>query len=195
VDSEDESGRLVDYSSDDDADIEQGKPHGHINGSGTVPPGDRSISTSGTLTPGDISPAIIRGAALGTDASPSGDLGPRLIGHHEDDDTVTFRRHYNDQDELSVDESTFLQRLKAMLRACRRKVVSSIRAAYQRSFSSLPSPMQKFLSTAGKYTLQAWCKFMEVMNPPLWAMLSAIIVASVPLLKHVFYTKGTFISK
>jgi choline kinase len=32
------------------------------------------------------------------------------------------------------------------------------------------------------------------MNPPLWAMLAAIIVASVPWLQHLFFAKGTFIS-
>ena len=32
------------------------------------------------------------------------------------------------------------------------------------------------------------------MNPPLWAMLAAIIVASVPRLQHLFFDPGTFIS-
>lgn len=35
--------------------------------------------------------------------------------------------------------------------------------------------------------------FMSFMNPPLWAMLLAIIVASIPKLQHLFFTKGTFI--
>lgn len=34
--------------------------------------------------------------------------------------------------------------------------------------------------------------FWDVMNPPLWAMLSAVIVASVPWLKTQFYSPGTF---
>jgi len=32
------------------------------------------------------------------------------------------------------------------------------------------------------------------MNPPLWAMLAAIIVASIPKLQALFFTKGTFIN-
>lgn len=36
--------------------------------------------------------------------------------------------------------------------------------------------------------------FMDFMNPPLWAMLLAIIVASVPQLQQIFFTKGTFIN-
>jgi predicted permease len=33
----------------------------------------------------------------------------------------------------------------------------------------------------------------EFMNPPLWAMLVAIIVASIPSLQHLFFTEGTFV--
>jgi predicted permease len=32
------------------------------------------------------------------------------------------------------------------------------------------------------------------MNPPLWAMLAAVIVASIPKLQELFFTKGTFIN-
>jgi predicted permease len=33
----------------------------------------------------------------------------------------------------------------------------------------------------------------EFMNPPLWAMLCAIVVASVPALQRLFFDEGTFI--
>ena len=33
----------------------------------------------------------------------------------------------------------------------------------------------------------------EFMNPPLWAMLFAIVVASVPALQRLFFDEGTFI--
>lgn len=36
--------------------------------------------------------------------------------------------------------------------------------------------------------------FLDVMNPPLWAMLAAIIVASIPALQQLFFTKGTFVN-
>lgn len=41
-----------------------------------------------------------------------------------------------------------------------------------------------------RFTLGLW----EFMNPPLWAMLAAIIVASAPKLQELFFTKGTFIN-
>jgi predicted permease len=34
----------------------------------------------------------------------------------------------------------------------------------------------------------------EFMNPPLWAMLAAVIVASIPKLQELFFTEGTFIN-
>jgi len=41
--------------------------------------------------------------------------------------------------------------------------------------------------------VKAYVTFMAVMNPPLWAMLCAIIVASIPKLQSLFFTPGTFI--
>lgn len=37
--------------------------------------------------------------------------------------------------------------------------------------------------------------FLDVMNPPLWAMLLAVTVASIPYLQGQFYTPGTFVEK
>ncbi|KAI5808601.1 auxin efflux carrier [Peziza echinospora] len=44
-----------------------------------------------------------------------------------------------------------------------------------------------------KTTTKVYTTFMAVMNPPLWAMLAAVIVASIPKLQAVFFTPGTFI--
>jgi len=41
--------------------------------------------------------------------------------------------------------------------------------------------------------VKAYITFMAVMNPPLWAMLFAVIVASIPKLQSLFFTPGTFI--
>lgn len=58
--------------------------------------------------------------------------------------------------------------------------------------SSETSPATGFLS---KITHNVYVeKFLSFMNPPLYAMLISIIVASVPQLQHLFFTKGTFVS-
>ncbi|KAJ4983270.1 membrane transporter [Stagonosporopsis vannaccii] len=61
-------------------------------------------------------------------------------------------------------------------------------------FELLPKWLQRTLSKVssflGRFARGVWA----FMNPPLWAMLAAIIVASVPQLQHVFFTPGTFIN-
>jgi predicted permease len=63
-----------------------------------------------------------------------------------------------------------------------------------RSFQSLPGPVQKGLSKFHAAVTRFLHGLWAFMNPPLWAMLAAIIVASVPSLQRVFFSEGTFIS-
>ncbi|RDL41076.1 Auxin efflux carrier [Venustampulla echinocandica] len=68
------------------------------------------------------------------------------------------------------------------------------REASDRVFHALPNPLQHVLSKAsnllGRFFLGLW----EFMNPPLWAMLLATIVASVPQLQRLFFQEGSFIA-
>ena len=63
-----------------------------------------------------------------------------------------------------------------------------------RSFRAFPGPVQKALARCyavlSRFLQGVW----GFMNPPLWAMLAAIIVASVPSLQRLFFTDGTFIN-
>lgn len=63
----------------------------------------------------------------------------------------------------------------------------------QRVYSALPPAMQKGLhltaSWTGRFLRGTW----EFMNPPLWAMLAAIVVASIPALQQLFFDEGTFV--
>lgn len=61
-------------------------------------------------------------------------------------------------------------------------------------FHSLPASVQKVLSMFYKAFARFICGLWEFMNPPLWAMLVAIIVASVPSLQHLFFDEGSFIA-
>ncbi|KAL3426551.1 membrane transporter [Phlyctema vagabunda] len=61
-------------------------------------------------------------------------------------------------------------------------------------FESLPYGVQKVLtkihSGLARFLAGAW----EFMNPPLWAMLLAVIVASIPSLQRLFFEDGSFIA-
>ncbi|KAF1986843.1 kinase-like protein [Aulographum hederae CBS 113979] len=84
--------------------------------------------------------------------------------------------------------------LKKALEQSKHRCSSKFSAASKRSFDSLPSWLQVALSkisrVSGKFLNGLW----EFMNPPLWAMLAAVLVASIPQLQHLFFDKGTFIS-
>ena len=61
------------------------------------------------------------------------------------------------------------------------------------AFGALPNPLQRGLTKVGsalsRFSLGVW----SFMNPPLWAMLAAIIVASIPDLQRLLFTDGTFV--
>lgn len=69
-----------------------------------------------------------------------------------------------------------------------------IARAGRRVFVALPPWMQRTLSKLYSWTAKFLHGCWEFMNPPLWAMLVAIIIASVPLLQHAFFDPGTFLS-
>ena len=71
-----------------------------------------------------------------------------------------------------------------------RKSVSAMSTSI---FQSLPNPVQKALHKAYRGFIRFVGGLWAFMNPPLWAMLVAIIVASVPSLQSLFFSEGTFV--
>jgi hypothetical protein len=61
-------------------------------------------------------------------------------------------------------------------------------------FESLPLPVQKCIKSIYALLKRFLRGLWGFMNPPLWAMLTAIIVASVPTLQRYFFAPGTFLS-
>lgn len=61
-------------------------------------------------------------------------------------------------------------------------------------FRRLPRPVQKVLAVFWSYFSAFMRGVWRQMNPPLWAMLAALIVASIPKLQEVFFTPGTLIN-
>ncbi|KAK3678716.1 hypothetical protein LTR78_001169 [Recurvomyces mirabilis] len=65
---------------------------------------------------------------------------------------------------------------------------------WNKLFNKFPKPMQKVLSTLHYYNTHFWRGVWRQMNPPLWAMLAALIVASIPSLQSLFFAKGTLVN-
>jgi predicted permease len=206
--SDDDADNLIDVS-DDENDLERGKKgaaNGHAKPNGTRT-SSTSVSNSGTLTPGTYSPVAARGAVPGTVDGPGHLAAPHFDGGAVEDDLDDYRgdRHggqdneqlYEDASDVGEDESEgrgAWSRIKAFFRRLRLRLRDLIVRATKRTFSALPTVLQIGLRAAGRSLSRSWTTFLDVMNPPLWAMLCAIIIASVPKLQHLFYAPGTFIN-
>lgn len=68
-----------------------------------------------------------------------------------------------------------------------------ISSACRTAFRILPRPIQNVLGRMDHGLRRFFAGVWEFMNPPLWAMLVAIIIASVPPLQRLFFTPGTFV--
>jgi predicted permease len=88
----------------------------------------------------------------------------------------------------------------AVARVCRHikqsmsYVLSKLAEVGQVIFDLLPPTLQTFLKSSSKIFYRFLVGTWEFMNPPLWAMLVAVIVASIPSLQRLFFEEGTFIS-
>jgi predicted permease len=73
-------------------------------------------------------------------------------------------------------------------------VANQIARLSQRAYHALPISLQRLLTQI--YTILA--RFAKgtwaFMNPPLWAMLFGVMVASIPKLQHLFFAEGSFIA-
>lgn len=95
--------------------------------------------------------------------------------------------------ESQVTRRTPLQRWKDSTKRFRRRIGRNWEKKSNAIYDRLPTHIQKGLSTAsrgaGRFLHGLW----DFMNPPLWAMLVSIIVASVPWLHRLFFEEGTFV--
>ncbi|KAL7962631.1 auxin efflux carrier [Trichoderma compactum] len=112
----------------------------------------------------------------------------RALGNNGlEDDILSFPR-IRLQDEAEVEQGA-VGRVKRQLTGLKERSVGVMARQYQR----LPQPVQTILSfistSVAKSVNFAW----EFMNPPLWAMLFAVIVASVPRLQQLFFEEGSFV--
>lgn len=64
----------------------------------------------------------------------------------------------------------------------------------QKAFHALPLSVQDFFVRSYSILAHFFGGMWEFMNPPLWAMLIAIVVASVPKLQRLFFEEGSFIA-
>ncbi|KAJ6043316.1 uncharacterized protein N7446_001511 [Penicillium canescens] len=90
-------------------------------------------------------------------------------------------------------EQTRVQRWKSSLRKSRDRHGRWWEKKTNALQARLPPKLQKGLSSTSRGARRFVNGLWDFMNPPLWAMLVSIIVASVPALQRLFFDDGTFV--
>ncbi|GAB7341895.1 hypothetical protein MBLNU457_g0205t2 [Dothideomycetes sp. NU457] len=146
---------------------------------------------------GEVLPTPSNGNVVGN--GPGNMAGRQAPQRHESAGHITqFPSYYSVSN--SSDQATqsgvkgFLTRIKENVKRFFIRIGYSISNSSSNLFHRLPMSIQKALSKVGGFIFRFFNAIWQSMNPPLWAMLFAVIVASVPALQHLFFDRGTFIS-
>lgn len=113
--------------------------------------------------------------------------GHTLANNGLEDGILSFPR-IRLQDETEVEQGA-IGRVKRQLTSLSDRAVGATSRQYQR----FPQPVQTILSFISRSVAKSVNFAWEFMNPPLWAMLCAVIVASVPKLQQLFFEEGSFV--
>lgn len=167
---------------------------------------------------GDITPEFRRSYAPSTSSSScssdAGDLEQRRIAPEESDfitptngnvvskkpgslihrGTGFSARSVASQQQIPKGPKGWWIRFCQMVHRCGESISNASSRASARIYGALPAWLQRTLTKTKNFLSRFLHGLWEFMNPPLWAMLVAIIIASVPKLQHLFFDPGTFIS-
>ena len=161
----------------------------YVSGSQT-PSTQRPYSSSGSST---LSSPVLERAAQSNLATPAnGNMKPSNVDGHTDM-APEFGYSTSSDDEIPEGIRGIPVRIELAIKHTLSNVSDRISSACISAFRMLPGSIQTGLSTIGRGLRRFFGGVWEFMNPPLWAMLVAIVVASVPPLQRLFFTPGTFI--
>ena len=175
---DDESQRLISPIDSDDDDFS----------SGSTRVVNSPTATSGAKTPNGYGKQSSRSSSRGPDLSATpanGNVAP--------DNNMLANGQVQKGDEEAGPVSGLGNKVKNALIDAARAIKRGIKSASVATFSALPTPLQKLLGKIGSLIYRFFAGVWEFMNPPLWAMLIALLVASVPQLQHLFFDRGTFL--
>ncbi|KAL2183054.1 auxin efflux carrier [Thermothelomyces heterothallicus CBS 203.75] len=161
------------------------------------PAGRTPVGGSSGASPNDSEDEEQHDGVWKANGKPSADklgLHSQLEGHEDLDRILSFPRiHKADGLEARPGIKGVPVRLRRFIRRWELKTCDSLRAAGRRAYNSLPRPIQAALTTLHRACQRVYRFLWDFMNPPLWAMLIAVFVASVPDLQALFFREGSFI--
>lgn len=97
--------------------------------------------------------------------------------------------------ESDNDHETFIKNFKAAWARNVDSAKSSTRSARSKAYDRLPKPLQRACDVVTLAAGNTYLFLKKYMNPPLWSMFLAIIVASVPKLQGLFFDKTSVMEK
>ncbi|KAL9043978.1 MAG: hypothetical protein Q9214_002854 [Letrouitia sp. 1 TL-2023] len=86
-----------------------------------------------------------------------------------------------------------LARFQRIAKEAAKSTLQSFLKVCRSLFNKLPFQVQRVVRSAGNRLNRFFHGVWAFMNPPLWAMLAAILVASIPSLQQLFFSDGTFV--
>ncbi|WPH03416.1 Hypothetical protein R9X50_00629600 [Acrodontium crateriforme] len=194
-----EEGRYRDDPDDDaGSPTANGKPKTTDSGFGSGPPSTLGSSSASMTSESDDDQDIVattptNGNRLQPPHTASLDRA-RSLGH------ITTFPNFGSSPSSPADEQkqgwkASVRRFTASLRAFPAYLLQSIRDFYlYKIHNHLPKAFQTALEKVTSWTCSFLAGVRRQMNPPLWAMLVSLIVASIPEAQHVFFTQGTFVN-
>ena len=115
-------------------------------------------------------------------------------GEEDIDGILSFPRIRNsDEPETPSGIKGMPLRMRQSARKFQAKIWQEVSDMGRRTYSALPRPIQTALDGAYQVWQRVYNFIWEFMNPPLWAMLIAVFVASVPDLQELFFKDDTFV--
>lgn len=108
----------------------------------------------------------------------------------ESDDLLEFP-HIADRHQENP--KTGLARVFQKVKDTANQAKASVVAFASSCYGTLPRPVQVFLGYVSRASAKFGTFVWEFMNPPLWSMLIAVLVASIPGLQRLFFEEGSFV--
>jgi predicted permease len=123
--------------------------------------------------------------------TPLGGNNPDMTGSGSD--ILSFPRIRHEEDAEPEREQGPWKRAKKTVAAKLDSAKTSTGKALTDFHGRLPKPIQTVLSALKTFSIKTYSFLWEFMNPPLWAMLIAVLVASIPALQQLFFEEGSFV--
>ncbi|KAL8939152.1 MAG: hypothetical protein Q9211_002870 [Gyalolechia sp. 1 TL-2023] len=123
----------------------------------------------------------------------NGNIAPSKPGYHSIPFPAIKSTEPANEENTATAARAWIARCGKAATAYKQSVQNLVQNGTRSLFLILPHPLQvsirQLASAIGNVCVGVW----DFMNPPLWAMLAAIIVASIPSLQRLFFSEGTFV--